>query len=240
MLFYVFFFLPASSQLPSLKWLNDSWGHFHTYTCCWAQNQFGEFQAVSLPEAFTAIFHSPSAAHQCETRPGLLFCWCLSGAAIWSGFCSSHFIGFSWCSGNEWETGLWKGRESNGSRKKTTKIQNISLFSWPEWYFVIFGMFPWIIHAWLVTAKKTAGVTVHFQNLEFIKLAFFIHEKTNLLFFQLNSKVNSKKNVESQGLHWIHLKAFCSIMSCQATLGVKPSARSLSVALSPWLQSPHQ
>lgn len=64
--------LPASSQPPPLKWLNDSRGHFHTHTCCWAQNRFGEFQAVSLPEAITAIFHSPSAAHQCETRAVLL------------------------------------------------------------------------------------------------------------------------------------------------------------------------
>lgn len=68
-------FLPASSQPPPLKWLNDSRGHFHTHTCCWAQNQFGEFQPVGLPQAITAIFHSASAAHQCETRasrPGLL------------------------------------------------------------------------------------------------------------------------------------------------------------------------
>lgn len=97
------------------------------------------------------------------------FCRCLCGAAIWSRLCSSHFIGLFWCSGNEWETGLWKGRESYEKKKS-------------EYFFAPFARMifcdiwnvSWIIHGWLVTAKKIVGVTVHFQNVKFIKHAFFI------------------------------------------------------------------
>lgn len=168
-------FLPASSQPPPLKWLNDSRGHFHTHTCCWAQNQFGEFQAVSLPEAITAIFHSPSAAHQCETRTGLFSADASAVLLFDQGFVRHILLVSPGAVGMNEKWACEKvGSQMEKEKEKRKPSQNISLLRWPGWYFVIFGMFPWIIHAWLVTTKKTAGVTVCFQNLEFIKDALFI------------------------------------------------------------------
>lgn len=152
-------FLPASSQPPPLKWLNDSRGHFHTHTCCWAQNQFGEFQAAGLPEAITAIFHSPSAAHQCETRasrPTLLSADASAVLLFDQGFVRHILLVSPGAVGmNEKRASEKVGSQMEKKKNHNKKTQNVSLLRWPEWYFVIFGMFPWIIHARLVTAKKT-------------------------------------------------------------------------------------
>lgn len=125
-------FLPASSQPPPLKWLNDSRGHFHTHTCCWAQNQFGEFQPVGLPQAIAAIFHSPSAAHQCETRasrPGLLSADASAVLLFDQGFVRHILLVSPGVVGMNEKRGLRKGRESNGKKKKTTIKKNQSTSS---------------------------------------------------------------------------------------------------------------
>lgn len=63
----------------------------------------------------------------------------------------------------------WKKKDNNKKKNGVLlcSVGQNDIF----WYL---ECFPFIIHAWLVTAKKTVGVTVHFQNVEFIKHALFI------------------------------------------------------------------